>query len=118
VKLVPHADQFGKDSQAGYLSLFYLNADAHWRRDWLPGLKAHHSELFALSATTNEVWSTEWVDGPMLLYPNLSALVKRLMVRWESGIFRTGSINVADLTEVRPSDADLAAAQSILGLTL
>lgn len=79
------------------------DAEAFWRRDWLPILKAHHSELFALSASTNEVWSTEWVDGPRLLYPNLTVLVERLIARWESGIY--GVLSGDGLSE----DSDLQA---------
>lgn len=66
-------------------------------------LKAHHSELFALSASTNEVWSIDLVDDPVLLYPDLAALVERLIARYESGIY-------GGVARRRPfSDSDLQA---------
>ena len=70
-----------------------LNArpESFWRPEWVPVLRAHHAEVFALSGLTNEVWGVDFVDEPVLLYPTLADLLERVISRYESGIYSVGS---------------------------
>lgn len=67
-----------------------VRAGSLWSPDWLPAFRAQHGELFALSATGRGVWSVDWIDEPVHLYPDLASLATRLAARLEAGIYSAG----------------------------